>query len=205
MASASVHLGKVFTTGVSGLAHLHFGNVDKSIAKKLLVPGVIGSVIGACLLVETPVAIIKPVVSTYLLVMGAVILYKGLRRRKTPHSSATSSLIPLGFAGGFLDAMGGGGWGPIVTSTLIANGSLPRYTIGSVNATEFFVAVASSVTFILTIGLGYWQAALGLIIGGVIAAPLGAYICRRLRTKHLMLFVVFLIMALGTRTLVLSF
>ena len=107
----------------------------------------------------------------------------------------------MGLVGGFFDAIGGGGWGPIVTTTLVARGNHPRFTIGSVNLAEFFVTVSISATFILTIGLLYWKTIIGLIIGGVLTAPLAAYACKRLPSKALMISVGILIIALSIRTI----
>jgi len=202
-ASASVHMAEVVTTGVSGISHHLFGNIDRKVIKSLVLPGVIGGVAGAYLLTTIPVDIIKPVVSVYLVTMGIVILMKGfLKPAVTP---AETPLIPLGLAGGFLDAIGGGGWGPVVTTTLVARGNLPRYTVGSVNAAEFFVATAQSITFILTIGITHWQIVLGLLIGGAAAAPLAAYAARRLPARLMMNMVGVLIILISLRTLILSF
>lgn len=199
-ASASVHTAEVFTTGASGLSHWKFGNLDKHIMKKLLVPGVVGAALGAYILVSIPGEKIKSYIAVYMLVMGSVVLYKAYRQvfaqqKKQKHLSA------LGFAGGFLDAVGGGGWGPIVTSTLLARGNDVRTTIGSVNATEFFVTLTSSFVFLLSVGLTHWKVILGLIIGGVAAAPLSAYLCKKVSRRHLMVVVGLLIIVLSLRTL----
>ena len=130
-ASASIHTAEIFTSGVSGLSHLGLGNVDKELFKRLVIPGVLGGVLGAYTLSAVPGEIIKPFVSLYLLVMGMVILCKALE--KTPGKQVDVRLFPLGAVGGFLDAIGGGGWGPIMTSTLVANGNHLWFTIGSVN------------------------------------------------------------------------
>ncbi|MCS6859934.1 MAG: sulfite exporter TauE/SafE family protein [Abditibacteriales bacterium] len=197
-ASASVHAAEVFTTGVSGLSHIGFGNVDKYLLKKLLVPGVIGAVLGAYILTVVPGDAIKPLVAVYMIVMGLLILRKALKR-DIVERRVTTKIIRLGFIGGLLDAMGGGGWGPIVSSTLIARGNNPRFTIGSVNMAEFFVAVAASATFLLSIGLGHWKMILGLIIGGVFAAPFAAYICKKLPSRVLLMLVGGLITLLAIR------
>jgi uncharacterized protein len=126
----------------------------------------------------------RPIVSAYLLVMGVVVIVKAFRA--FPPVSVTRHLAPLGFFGAFVDAVGGGGWGPIVASTLIVRGNDLRTTVGSVNAVEFFVTTAASVTFVVTMGISYWQAVVGLAIGGAIAAPIGAYACRRLPIRPLM-------------------
>ena len=202
IASASVHTAEIFTTGVSGLSHFRFGNVDKALFIRLILPGVIGGVLGAYVLINIPVEIIKPLVSSYLLIMGVIILRKFIRNDN--RSAGRTPLIPLCFAGGFLDAIGGGGWGPIVTSTLVARGTHPRSTIGSVNSAEFFVTLAESVTFFLTLGLANTEVIVGLLVGGVIAAPFGAYLTKRLPLRIMLLLVGVLIILLSARTLYLE-
>jgi uncharacterized membrane protein YfcA len=200
LASASVHSAEVATTAVSGLFHLRLGNVDRELFLRLLVPGAIGGVVGAYILTSFPGDVIKPVISAYLLAMGVIILRKSF---SPPRQQAPSRkhLAPLGLAGGFFDAIGGGGWGPIVTSTVVAAGNDPRYAVGSVNAAEFFVTVCESVTFFLTLGAMRWETVLGLLLGGVLAAPLAAYVCAKLPTRALMRLVGVLIMLLSLRTL----
>lgn len=202
-ASASVHMAEVVTTGISGFSHWQLGNVDRSLIKRLLIPGVIGGVLGAYVLTTIPGEKIKPFISAYLLVMGVVILYKTLFK-KPQTRPVTSKLAPLGLIGGFLDAIGGGGWGPVVTSTLVMRGKHPRYAIGTVNMTEFFVTLAQSVTFFLTIGLTHWQVTLGLLIGGAIAAPLAAVLTRKLPVRALTASVGVIITILSLRTIYLS-
>jgi hypothetical protein len=206
IASASVHSAEVFTTAMSGLSHFRLGNVDKKLFLKLLIPGVVGGIVGAYILtLERESTIIKPLVSAYLLIMGLTILWKAAQ--KAQEKEVTRFLIPLGAIGGFFDAIGGGGWGPIVTTTVIARGHNPRLTVGSVNATEFFVTFAEAVTFVITIPAlisQYWQIIVGLLIGGVIAAPLAAYVCKKLPTRSLMILVGILIIILSIRTIYLS-
>ncbi|MBL7910304.1 MAG: TSUP family transporter [Bacteroidia bacterium] len=187
--SASVHTSEVFTSGVSGLMHLKFGNVNKKLFKNLLIPGVIGAILGAYILTSLSNFnyIIKPVVSLYTLILGGIIIYKAIK--KNTARKKTKRIFPLALFGGLLDSIGGGGWGPIVSSTLIAGGRNARYTIGSVNLAEFFVALASSLTFITLIGLTHWMIIAGLIIGGVIAAPIGALIANKIPTKTIMILV----------------
>jgi len=199
MASAGVHTAEIFISGISGLSHLKLGNVDKKLFIKLLIPGVIGGAVGAYILTAIPAKMIKPFVAFYLLIMGIMILRKALK--KTEKKNVKTILFPLGLLGGFFDAIGGGGWGPIVTSTLVARGSNPRFAIGSVNLAEFFVSITEVATFLTTIGLVQWQIILGLVIGGVLAAPLAAYICKRLPSKILMIIVGILIIVLSIRTI----
>jgi len=200
LASASVHTAEIFTSATSGLSHLWFGNFDKKLLKKLLIPGIIGGVLGAYILTTVPGKMIKPFVAFYLIVMGLIILRKALK--KIQEKRAETKLIPLlAVVGGFLDAIGGGGWGTIVTSTIIARGYTPRFVIGSVNIAEFFITVAQSATFFVTIGLVHWQIIVGLIIGGVLVAPLSAYVCKRIPSRALMIMVGVLVITLSIRTI----
>ena len=201
-ASASVHTAEVFTTFVSGVSHWKFGNVDKKLFKKLLIPGIIGGVLGAYVLTSIPGKTIKPFIGAYLLIMGLMILRKAFKKIK--EKRVETKLIPLATAGGFFDAIGGGGWGPIVTSTLMARGHNPRFTIGSVNLSEFFVTIAEAATFFAILGLIHWQVIVGLLIGGVLAAPMAAYVCKRLPSRALMIIVGILITVLSVRTIYLA-
>ena len=186
-ASASIHIAEVATSGISGVAHYGFGNVDLELVKKLIIPGVIGAVAGTLLLVWLPGDIIKAVVGLYLLVMGVTILFKAKwksRTRKVRHH-----VTPLGFSGGFFDAAGGGGWGTIVASSLVAKGSVPRLAVGTVNVAEFFVALASSLVFILSLPEINWRITLGLALGGAIAAPFAAFFAKKIPAKPFMILI----------------
>jgi uncharacterized membrane protein YfcA len=205
VASASVHTAEVFTTLLSGISHWKMKNVDWAIFKRLVLPGVIGGALGAYVLVSFPGDLISPVVSVYLLIMGIVVLLRGMRG-VTRTLMKGNTLVPLGFAGGFFDAVGGGGWGPIVTSTMVASGHPPRYTIGSVNTAEFFITIVQSMTFAVFLGVGeYWKYIAGLAAGGVIAAPLAAYLCKRVSDKKLLLIVGALIVILNIRNIIFLF
>jgi uncharacterized membrane protein YfcA len=199
-ASASVHAAEVFTTGISGLSHWRFGNVNWSMVWRLAIPGMIGGALGAYVLTTVPVDIIRPIVTTYLLLMGIYILLKAIRAELTT-IEPPSWIVPLGFGGGFLDAVGGGGWGPMVASTLLGRGTTPRYTIGSVNAAEFFVTLVVSITFITTIGLELWPIIAGLILGGAIAAPLAAYVASAVPDRPLMILIGAVVILLSLRSL----
>ena len=199
-ASASVHTAEIFTSGASGISHLKLGNVDKELFTKLLIPGIIGGIVGAYILTSIPGKIIKPFVALYLLIMGIIILRKAFKKTEETTTSR-AKLFPLGLIGGFFDAIGGGGWGPIVTSTLVARGHNPRFTIGTVNLAEFFVTLTEVATFLTMMGLVQWQIILGLIIGGVTAAPLAAYICKKIPSKELMIIVGILIITLSIGTI----
>jgi uncharacterized membrane protein YfcA len=206
-ASASVHMAEVVTTGISGFSHWKLGNVDWKLVRRLLIPGVIGGVLGAYLLTSVNGDVIKPYIAAYLILMGGVIIYKAftLRPRNKPDEYHGPNVSWLGLLGGFCDAIGGGGWGPVVTSTLVARGKYPRTTIGSVNFSEFFVTLSQSVVFVLTLSFSqYWQIILGLLIGGGIAAPLAARMTKQLPIKTLMILVGALIILLSIRTIYLA-
>ena len=204
VASMSVHTSEIFTSGVSGFMHLRFGNVNNKLFKTILIPGVIGSILGAYILseFENYNTYIKPVVGVYTLILGIIIIHKvvkkNTRRKKVSHVGW------LATAGGFLDAIGGGGWGPVVSSTLIARGKNPRLIIGSVNLAEFFVSLASSFTFFTLIGTSHWQTFVGLILGGVCAAPIAAYLSRKLNVKAMMLMVGIIIIIVSLRIIIMT-
>jgi len=201
-ASAAVHTAEIFTTAVSGFSHWKIGNVDKKFVWGLLIPGVIGAALGAYVLTSVDGNIIKPYIAIYLLIMGARILYKAFTyTHGHGRDPKPSLLIPLGLVGGAMDAIGGGGWGPIVTSTLISTGHTPSKTIGSVNFSEFFTTLTAAITFIITLGLTHINVILGLLIGGVIAAPLGAMLTKKISPKVIMIIVGALIILLQLRTL----
>lgn len=202
VASASIHAAEVFTTGASGFAHWRVGNVDARLVARLAVPGAIGGVAGALFASFVPGEIIRPLVGLYLLAMGGLILFRALRPRGEPRTPR--NIVPLGLAGGFLDAAGGGGWGPLVASTLIGGGKVPRIAIGSANAAEFFVTAAVTAAFLGAIGLELWPVILGLIVGGVVAAPFAALVTRHLPDRPLMIIVGVLLMLLSLRTLVIA-
>jgi uncharacterized membrane protein YfcA len=200
-ACASVKMSEVFTTAVSGAWHWRLGNVDRRLFLRLCVPGTLGGVLGAYCLSNLAAQKIKPLVAGYLLLMGGMILARALRPRVEPGLLRDRAML-VGFLGGLLDAMGGGGWGPIVTTSLIARGKEPRLAIGSVNLAEFFVTVAQAATFAWLLGLQHRTVILGLIIGGVIAAPLAAYLCKLIPARTLMILVGAVIVALSLRNLV---
>lgn len=202
-ASASVHAAEVFTTGASGAAHWKLGNVDRRLVWRLAIPGMIGGAIGAYVLTELPGDKLKPFVSAYLLLLGLVILWKAMKPRPAV-ATTPRNVAPLGLFGGLLDSIGGGGWGPIVTSTLIGQGNTPRTTIGSVNLAEFFVTVTISATFIATIGLGHWPVIAGLIVGGIVAAPFAALATKHLPDRAIMAIVGSVVVVLSLRTILKS-
>jgi hypothetical protein len=187
LASASIHTAEVFTTGVSGLSHLLLRNVNRKLLLKIAIPGVVGSFAGAFLLSNLfDGGILKPVISGYLLLMGVQILRKSLKEDPETKMPKTGKVSFLGLAGGFFDAIGGGGWGPIVTTNLIHRGNVPKETIGTVNTAEFFITFVSTGVFIFFLGVQSWQIVLGLIIGGVLASPIGALLAGKIKPLILM-------------------
>lgn len=203
-ASACVHAAETFTTAASGASHWKVGNVDFKLVRRLAIPGAIGGAIGAYVLSNVNGDAIKPFVAGYLLVMGLYILWKALQKIPV-NAEPPTRIAPLGFIGGFMDSVGGGGWGPIVTTSLIGQGTVPRYAIGSVSLSEFFVTLTISATFMLTIGLDLWPIIAGLIIGGVIAAPFAALTTKHLPDKVLMTLVGCVIVLLSLRTIINTF
>ncbi|WP_426286512.1 sulfite exporter TauE/SafE family protein [Luteibacter sp. E-22] len=195
VASATVHTAEIFTTGVSGGAHALFGNVDWKSFRRLAIPGVIGGVIGAWFLASVPGDTIKPFVYAYLLILGVVVLVRAAGKVVSHHRVRHKGI--LGFVAGLLDAIGGGGWGPIATSTLLARGGAVRHTIGTVNAAEFVVTLAISTTLIAHMGVQHWPIVLGLLTGGVIAAPLAAWLVRHLPPRYVMVAVGCLIVGIS--------
>lgn len=185
MATASVHTAEVFTTGASGLSHLFLQNVNKTLLFRIVGPGILGAMVGAFLISKVLDGdLIKPFISAYLLIMGILMLYKSYRPLQSKEAVKRISL--LGLSGGFLDAIGGGGWGPIVTSNLIIQGKTPKETIGTVNTAEFFIAFASTGVFLFFVGIDSWEVVAGLIAGGVLAAPIGAFMAKIIQPRVLM-------------------
>lgn len=202
VASGAVHTAKVFTNCASGLSHLALRNVDRRLFSGLVLPGVLGAVIGAAVATRVPGELLRPVVSVYLLGMGIRLIRTAVRGRQSAAQSSRG-LRRLGLVGGFCDAVGGGGWGPVVTSTLLVREVEPRLAVGSVNAAEFFVAVAAATVFAGTVGMDLWRAVAGLVLGGLVAAPLAAGAVRRIPAQRLMLLVGAAVVLLSLRNLAL--
>lgn len=193
--SASIHAAEVFTTGASGASHIALGNVDRRLFLRLAIPGVVGGVIGAYVLTQLPGDLIRPFVYVYLLVLAILILVRA-SGRMVPRREVRRVPV-LGFFAGLLDASGGGGWGPLATSTLLAGGGQARTVIGSVNAAEFVVTLAVSITFFLSIGIEHLQIVLGLLVGGMVAAPVAALLVKRVREKWVLVAVGLLVLCIS--------
>jgi uncharacterized membrane protein YfcA len=185
-ASAGVHTVESFTTCVSGISHIAHRNVDWKLLARLTIPGMIGAGLGAYVLTHIDGATAKPFVLGYLTLIGLFLVWRGVRY--PPHHRPPRVIEPLGLAGGFLDAAGGGGWGPVVTGNLLVQGAEPRKTIGTVNTAEFLVTLTASITFVAALGwAAFTVATLGLLIGGVLAAPLGAWLVKRIPAKPMLI------------------
>lgn len=189
ISTAAVHTAEIFTTGISGLSHLFMKNVDLKLLIRLVIPGVIGSAFGSYLISNVfDAKIIKPYISIYLLILGLIILYKSFGF-KPKEKVVLKNIEILAILGGFFDAIGGGGWGPIVTSNIVNQGKCPKKAIGTVNTTEFFIAFISTGIFLFFVGAKSFKIVLGLGIGGMAGAPIGAYVIRYIKPKILMLLV----------------
>jgi hypothetical protein len=209
-ASAIVHLVEIVTSSISGASHIRFGNVDWHALVKVAVPGAVGAFIGAMLLSSVDLSAAKPWTASILLVLGALVLYRftrpiilGKKRR-----ARARWLAPLGLVGGFIDSTGGGGWGPVVTTSLTASNALePRKAIGTTNTAEFVVALAASIGFLIGLGAEQipWDAVVALLIGGALAAPIAAWLVSKAPQRLLGILVGNLIIALNVRQLSISF
>lgn len=208
-ASASVHLAEVVTTAASGASHIKFGNVDRQVVLRLILPGSIGAFVGACFLSNLPGDVIKPYISIFLIILGIYILYRflfklGEKKAANGKPYTKKQLIPLGLLAGFLDATGGGGWGPVTTPVLMAKQDMKtRKVIGSVDTSEFAVAVSASIGFFIALGWEQveWLWVGALMLGGVVAAPIAAWLVRLIPSHILGVLVGGLIIVTNTRTL----
>ena len=205
-ASAAVHAAELFTTAASGTSHLYHRNIDWKLFWRLMPFGVMGGILGAYVLTSFPGAVMKPYVTAYLALIGVYLILRSFR--KVPSKPVPATIVaPLGLSGGFLDAAGGGGWGPVVTTGLLGFGGTPRFVIGTVNASEFLITLSVSLTFLFALVTGHWEeageitqnltAVSGLVLGGLLAAPLAGLMVRRLQEKVLLRLVGCLIVLLA--------
>lgn len=200
--SGSVHTAEIFSSAASGYSHYRFGNVNKKLFRVLVIPGVLGAIAGAGALVwagEKYGNFIKPFLAAYCMILGVRILYQAYKRNKKTKKVKKAGW--LAGAGGFLDSFGGGGWGPLVTSTLIAKGRSPQYVIGSVSLSEFFVTLSSAMSFFVFIGITHWQVIAGLMIGGAIAAPVAAKLAGKLPLRTMLICVGLMVIIWSVRIL----
>lgn len=202
IASSSTHISEIFTTGASGLSHWRLNNIDKKLFINLVFPGIIGGLIGVFILTNIDGKLLKPWISLYLLIMGIYIILKAFRGKIFTGKISSKKILPLAFVGGTVDAVGGGGWGPVVTTTLLSSGHEPKTTIGSVNSAEFFITTATGLSFAIFIGVSNPEIIFGLILGGVLIAPFAAKITTKLPTKLLMFIVGTLITSLSLITVI---
>lgn len=203
-ASTAVHISEILSCGIAGWMHLRMGNVNKKLFKILILPGIAGAVIGAYLLssLEHYAMYTKPLVSLYTLILGTVILLRAIRAQRKKHVAKKIKKIGLlGFGGGFIDAIGGGGWGSIVLSSLIAGGRHPRFSLGTVKATRFFIAMLSSLTFVTVLYHVHWDAVLGLVIGSAIASPIAARVSNKISAKTIMVAVAVIVILVSMKSI----
>lgn len=195
-ASAIVHTAEIFTTGASATSHIYHRNIDWRLVIRLGIAGVLGAVAGAWILSNVDASIMRPFVAAYLILLGVFILLKAWQL--SPARDAPAPWVgPIGFVAGFLDASGGGGWGPVATSSLVGSGHAPRLAVGSVNTTEFFVTIAAATTFFVELGASPWRELLALIAGGMLAAPLGGFAVKHIPPRPLMIAVGCLVIGLS--------
>jgi len=186
--SASIHSAESFTSAAGSISHWQLGNINKKLAKALAIPAIIGAVAGALLLSyvgERYAKITKPFIALYTMYLGIRILQNAFTKRDSNSKKKNVNITALGLIGGFIDSVGGGGWGPLVTGTFIKNGHTPRYVIGSSTFAKCILTVASAITFIFTIGIHHWNIVAGLLIGGIVTAPFSAMLTSKLPTKKM--------------------
>jgi len=204
VASASMHASEVFTTGSSSLVYMRYKNINMKLFRKLLWPGAIGAIIGSLAISfvsKKYFLVVKPIIAVYTLVLGLIIIIKAIR--VSAHKTKKIKHIqPVAAIGGFLDSVGGGGWGPIVTTSLIAGGRHLRYSIGSSHLAKFFVAIVSSLTFFMVIGIEHWQIIFGLVIGGMIASPISIYFSNKIPIKGGLILVGTLVIIVSLRIII---
>ncbi|MDO3625242.1 TSUP family transporter [Mucilaginibacter sp. BT774] len=202
-ASMGVHLSEILSNGIAGWMHYRMGNINWKLFKMLLIPGIIGAMLGATILssLEHYSAYTKPFVSLYTLILGIIIFRKGLKTGQKRTTAKIKRIGLLGFGGGFIDAVGGGGWGSIVLSTLIAGGRHPRFSLGTVKLSRFFIALMSSLTFIWFLGSARWEAVSGLVIGSALASPIAAKISNKISAKAIMMAVAIIVILISIRAI----
>ena len=204
-AVAYIHIAEIFVSGSSGLNHWKIGNVDTKLFKKLLIPGIIGAILGALVITKVKIPYLSIVISIYLLFMGIFLIAKAYAKIKLQIKQKNSVVLPLAVTGGFVDGAGGGGWGPVVATSLLGGKMMPRKVIGTVNASEFFINLASATTFLFLVKITDWEALAGLIIGGFLITPYAAKATSRMSVKMILTVVGCLITALSVRKIYIFF
>lgn len=202
-ASMGVHLSEILSCGIAGWMHYRMGNINWKLFKLLVVPGILGAFLGAFILssLEHYAMYTKPVVSVYTLILGIVIFRKAFNTQKKKSADKVKRISLLGLGGGFIDAVGGGGWGSIVLSTLIAGGRSPRFSLGTVKLSRFFVAMIGSITFIAMVNSNHWHAVVGLVLGSALASPIAAKISNKISAKTIMVAVAVIVILISIRSI----
>lgn len=204
IASASMHTSEIFTTGSSSLIYMRYKNINKKLFKALLWPGILGAVLGAtavAFISKEYISVIRPLVALYTLTLGILIIFRALKiNLRNPQK--IKHIYPVGLVGGFLDSVGGGGWGPIVTTSLVAGGRHLRYAVGSSHLAKFFVALISSITFSFIIGISHWQIIFGLVVGSMIAAPISIYFSNKIPIKKGLILVGSLVIFISLKNII---
>jgi len=198
-AVAYIHIAEIFVSGSSGLNHWKIGNIDTKLFKKLLIPGIIGAILGALIIAKVKIPYLSIIISIYLLFMGIFLVAKAYSKIKLQFKQNNSVVIPLAVTGGFVDGAGGGGWGPVVTTSLLGGKMEPKKVIGTVNASEFFINLASAVSLLFLVKVTDWEALAGLIIGGFLVAPYAARVTSKMSVKMILTFVGVLITVISLR------
>ncbi|MGI9461950.1 MAG: sulfite exporter TauE/SafE family protein [Alphaproteobacteria bacterium] len=185
MATSSVHISEAFATGAAALSHGYYGNVNRKMFNRMLIGGIVGALIGVFVVVNFDAKVIKPYMSSYLLLMGVYIFFRAFREYKIKIVKSLNEIVPFSFVAGFFDSVGGGGWGSILTPTLLGQGRDPRITIGSVNGARFFITTASGTAFLVMVGLQSYELVIGIIISGVFIAPFAARLVKSVPSRIL--------------------
>ncbi|SMP23307.1 sulfite exporter TauE/SafE family protein [Chryseobacterium profundimaris] len=202
--SASIHSAESFTTAAGSISHIRLKNVSKNLVKRLAIPAVIGAVIGAVSLTylgEYYSKITKTIISFYTLYLGIQIFSNAFRQKQDKKLKRTTNLTRLGLAGGFIDSFAGGGWGPLVTGTLIKNSFTPRFAVGSSTVAKFILTLTAAITFMLTLGIQHWNIILGLLIGGIFTAPFSAMLTAKLPVKSMFIVIGLLVIIMSSITI----
>lgn len=202
--SASIHSAESFTTAAGSISHIRLKNVSKNLVKRLAIPAVIGAVIGAVSLTylgEYYSKVTKTIISFYTLYLGIQIFSNAFRQKPNKKLKRTTNLTRLGLAGGFIDSFAGGGWGPLVTGTLIKNSFTPRFAVGSSTVAKFILTLTAAITFMLTLGIQHWNIILGLLIGGIFTAPFSAMLTAKLPVKSMFIVIGLLVIIMSSITI----